>query len=390
VFEPAPQGTRKVVLATNIAETSLTIPGIRYVVDPGLVKARAFNPRSGVDTLAVQPVSQAQARQRAGRAGREAPGKVLRLYMESTFFGLPHATVPEIKRANLGSVVLQLKALGVQSPLDFPFVDAPPRDALVRSLELLYALEALDDDGTLTTLGTRMARFPLDPMAARAALYAADTGCADTTLAVLAMLSTDGAVFFAPRERRAEAAEAKKRFLSPEGDHSTLLKVFRDFAEQPARRRGQWARDNFVNVRSLGRAMDVHAQLMRVLAQEGPGGGAVTSGASEDTEPMRRALAAGYFLHAARLMPDKSFRVLNGGATVAVHPASALFHVSKPPAYVLFNQMVRTSKLYVRDACAIEPAWLAELAPRFFRSSGGHATATGAGGAAHHPNAGDN
>ena len=157
-------GSRKVILATNIAETSLTIVGVRYVVDSGLSKQRAFNPRSGVDTLAVAPISRAAARQRAGRAGREAPGKCFRLYTEESFHMLAHATRPEILRANLGGVVLQLKALGVGDVLEFPLLDPPPRAALLRSLELLYALGALDDSGALTPVGTSMARFPLEPM----------------------------------------------------------------------------------------------------------------------------------------------------------------------------------------------------------------------------------
>jgi ATP-dependent RNA helicase DHX8/PRP22 len=170
VFEPAPAGTRKVILATNIAETSLTIAGVRYVVDPGLAKQRAFNPRSGVDTLAIGPISGAAARQRAGRAGREAPGKCFRLYTEASFHALAPATRPEILRANLGGVVLQLKALGVSDVLAFPLLDPPPRAALLRSLELLYALGALDDAGALTRSGTAMARFPLEPMVRRNAL----------------------------------------------------------------------------------------------------------------------------------------------------------------------------------------------------------------------------
>ncbi len=164
VFEPAPAGMRKCVLATNIAETSLTLPGVRYVVDPGLAKQRSFNARSGVDTLAVAPISQAAARQRAGRAGREAPGVCYRLYTEDAFRGLAPVTKPEILRANLGGVVLQLKALGVADVLNFPLLDPPPRAALLRSLELLYALEALDDNGALTPQGQEMSRFPLEPM----------------------------------------------------------------------------------------------------------------------------------------------------------------------------------------------------------------------------------
>lgn len=150
VFDPAPQGTRKVILATNIAETSVTIPGIRYVVDSGFVKMRTFSARLGADCLEVVPISKAQARQRSGRAGREGPGKVYRLYTETAFESLEATTDAEIKRANLASVVLQLKAMGIKDVLSFDFIDPPSRGALLRAFELLYALEALDTKGNLT------------------------------------------------------------------------------------------------------------------------------------------------------------------------------------------------------------------------------------------------
>ena len=191
VFEPTPAGTRKIVLATNIAETSLTINGIRYVVDTGLTKQRVYHPRSGVDELVVAPIAVSQATQRAGRAGREGPGKCFRLYCEDVMQSLqPHAT-PELLRTNLGGVVLQLKAMGVDDILSFPFIDPPPRESLVRSLELLYALGALGDDGKLNSVGRKMSRFPLEPMAAKAILAGADEGCAEDVIAVVSMLTTD-------------------------------------------------------------------------------------------------------------------------------------------------------------------------------------------------------
>eukprot|EP00741_Cyanophora_paradoxa_P004375 tig00000796_g4246.t1 len=172
VFEPAPPGVRKVILATNIAETSITINGVRYVIDPGLSKARGYDPRIGLETLLVQPISRASAKQRAGRAGREAPGKCFRLYTEESYEGLEAATVPEIKRCSLASVALQLKSMGVE-PLSFDFMDPPPKEGLVRSLSLLLALGALDARGRLTQpLGKQMSAFPLDPQFAKAILAA--------------------------------------------------------------------------------------------------------------------------------------------------------------------------------------------------------------------------
>jgi HrpA-like RNA helicase len=207
VFEPTPPGSRKIVLATNIAETSLTINGIKYVVDCGLTKQRIYHPRSGVDELVVSPVAVSQAMQRAGRAGREGPGKCFRLYCESVLNSLEPHVKPELLRTNLGGVVLQLKAMGVDDVLSFPFIDAPPKEALVRSLELLFALGALGKDGKLTSVGKKMSRFPLEPMAAKAIIAAANEGCGEDTVAVLSMLTTDSV--FKQHERGAGGVREK-------------------------------------------------------------------------------------------------------------------------------------------------------------------------------------
>ena len=164
VFEPTPPGARKVVVATNVAETSLTIPGIYYVIDPGFSKQNAYDPRLGMDSLVVMPISQAQARQRAGRAGRTRPGKCFRLYTEKDFMKeLEEQTYPEILRSNLANTVLELVKLGIKDLVRFDYVDAPAPETLMRALELLNYLKALDDEGELTDLGGIMAEFPLDP-----------------------------------------------------------------------------------------------------------------------------------------------------------------------------------------------------------------------------------
>ena len=163
VFEPAPKHARKVILATNIAETSLTINGIKFVIDTGHVKQRVYNPRTGLDTLAVMPVSQAQAGQRTGRAGRESAGTCYRLYQELAFDGLPASTTPEILRGNLSTVVLQLLTMGVPDVLEFDYMDPPSRDSLVAALELLFDLDAIDKAMKLTDCGRLLAQFPLEP-----------------------------------------------------------------------------------------------------------------------------------------------------------------------------------------------------------------------------------
>ena len=190
IFEPAPPGCRKCVVATNIAEASLTIDGIYYVIDPGFCKQKAFNPKMGMDSLVVTPISQASARQRAGRAGRTGPGKCYRLYTEQAFRSemLP-SSIPEIQRTNLGAVVLQLKAMGINDLLGFDFMDPPPVQTMVGAMEALYALGSLDDEGLLTRLGRKMAEFPLEPQLAKMLIVSVDLGCTEEILTVVAMLS---------------------------------------------------------------------------------------------------------------------------------------------------------------------------------------------------------
>lgn len=209
IFDPAPAGTRKVVLATNIAETSITIDGVYYVIDPGFVKQNAYDPRLGMDSLVVTPISQAQARQRSGRAGRTGPGKCYRLYTEAAYRNemLPNP-IPDIQRQNLASTILSLKAMGINDLLNFDFMDPPPAQTLLTALEALYALSALDDEGLLTRLGRKMADFPMDPPLAKMLIGSVELGCSEEILSIVAMLSVQN-VFYRPKEKQAQA-DAKK------------------------------------------------------------------------------------------------------------------------------------------------------------------------------------
>eukprot|EP00198_Chlamydomonas_reinhardtii_P001306 XP_001690641.1 DEAH-box nuclear pre-mRNA splicing factor [Chlamydomonas reinhardtii] len=376
VFEPAPPGTRKAILATNIAETSITIPGVRYVIDTGHVKARDYNAKLGLESLAVVPVSQAQARQRSGRAGREGPGKAYRLYTEADFSQLAATTPPEITRCNLASVVLQLKAMGIDDVLGFDFMDPPPRTAILRSLELLFALGALDNSGKLTEeVGLRLSRLPVDPMFGRVLLAAAELGCGVEALAVVAMVSADN-VFHTPRQKEAEWRAARLKFLSREGDHLTLLNVFRGFMELPKSHKARtgWCSDNFINIRALRKAEDIYTQLVRFMGHPCPPGlGLPLATCGDETTPLRRALTAGLFPHAARLQPDGSYRVIATGRQVFLHPSSVL--LERKPDCLVFNELMHTTRTYARDATAIEARWLPELAPAFFAAKASAATA---------------
>lgn len=228
IFEPAPPGARKVVLATNIAETSLTIDGISYVVDPGFCKVKSYSPRKGTEVLLVQPISKASADQRAGRSGRTGPGKCFRLFTEHSYREeMADEAVPEIQRSNLASVVLSLKALGINDLVSFDFVDPPASEGLLRALEDLFALGALNSRGELTKTGRRMAELPLDPMLAKAIVASERYGCSEEVRTIASMLSAGNAVFYRPKDRALVADAARQRFnAGSAGDHVALLNVY--------------------------------------------------------------------------------------------------------------------------------------------------------------------
>ncbi|CAM8947648.1 unnamed protein product [Rhodiola kirilowii] len=308
VFKPAPNGIRKVILATNIAETSVTIPGIKYVIYPGMVKAKTYNAKTGAESLVIVQTSKAQALQRSrGRAGREGPGKCYRLYPESEFLKLPDSTVPEIKRCNLAKVILQLKALGVDDIIGFDFMEKPSRMAIVKSLEQLYLLGAITDEYKLSDpVGIQMARLPLDPMYSKALILANEFKCLDEMLVTVAMLSVES-IFYAPCDKLQESRASAKNFSDPEGDHITLINVFRsahDFLnksepesshEKTEKKLRKWCKDNFVDSRSLKHARDIHSQIQRQVQQMG----FCISSCGDDMMPFRKCLAASFFLNAA-------------------------------------------------------------------------------------------
>ncbi|XP_050237935.1 pre-mRNA-splicing factor ATP-dependent RNA helicase DEAH10 [Mercurialis annua] len=379
VFMPTPLGHRKVILATNIAETSVTIPGIKYVIDPGLVKARSYDPAKGMESLIVIPTSKAQALQRSGRAGREGPGKCFRLYPEREFEKLEDSTKPEIKRCNLSNVILQLKALGVDDIIGFDFMEKPSRAAIVKSLEHLFLLGALTDECKLSDpVGHQMSRLPLDPIYSKALILASQFNCLEEMLITVAMLSVES-IFYVSREKSEESKTAMKCFSSPDGDHVTLISVYRTADELWEKRkmelgneknfRGKgekvlkkWCKENFINNRSLRHARDIHSQIRGHVEQMG----LCISSCGDDMLQFRRCLAASFFLNAALKQPDGTYRALASGEVVQIHPFSVLFR-SKAEC-VIFNELVQTSKKYIRNVTRIDYLWLTELAPHFYAS----------------------
>ncbi|CAD0044220.1 unnamed protein product [Aureobasidium pullulans] len=345
IFEPAPVGTRKVVIATNIAETSITIDGIYFVVDPGFVKQTAYDARLGMDRLQVTPISQAQARQRAGRAGRTGPGKCFRLYTEAAYQSemLP-TTIPEIQRQNLANTILMLKAMGINDLLHFDFMDPPPTNTMLTALEELYALSALDDEGLLTRLGRRMADFPMEPALAKSTIMSVDLGCSDEMLSIVAMIS------------------AVQTFHDASGDHLTLLNVYN--AWKQSRMSDPWCFENFIQPRSMKRAEDVRKQLVQILDRHRLR--VVSCG--RDTTRVRQALCSGFFRNSARKDPQEGYKTLIEGTPVYMHPSSALNR--KAAEHVIYHSLVETTKEYMHNVTVIEPKWLVEAAPTFFKVAG--------------------
>lgn len=361
IFEPAPPGTRKCVIATNIAEASLTIDGIYYVVDPGFHKQNVYNAKLGMDSLVVVPISQDSARQRAGRAGRTGPGKCYRLYTEMAYKEemLP-TTIPELQRINLSPVVLQLKAMGVNNLLEFDFLDPPPAQTLIAAMEKLYALGALDDEGLMTRFGRKMAEFPLEPVLAKTLLTSVELGCAEEVVTVVSMLSVDSP-FYRPREKQAQADQKRARFLQPEGDHLTLLAVYE--AWKNSKYSNPWCYENFIQARSVRKAQDVRKQLLGIMDRYRMD----ISSCGRDYDKIRKSITSGFFMHAAKRDPQEGYKTLVEGQPVYIHPSSALFN--KNPEWLIYDELVLTTKEYMRNTMTIDPKWLVEFAPTYFKKA---------------------
>ncbi|KAL7922346.1 P-loop containing nucleoside triphosphate hydrolase protein [Trichoderma austrokoningii] len=367
IFEPAPPGSRKVIIATNIAETSITIDYVSYVIDPGFVKQKAYDPKLGMDSLIVSPISQAQANQRAGRAGRTGPGKCFRLYTESAYQSemLP-SPIPQIQRQNLCTTILVLKAMGINDLLRFDFMDPPAVNTTLTALEELYALGALDDEGFLTRLGRKMSDFPMEPSLAKVLIVSVDLGCSDEMLSIVAMLSLL-TVFYRPKEKQAQADQKKAKFHDPTGDHLTMLNVYNAWKQNSYST--PWCFENFIQARSMRRARDARTQMVKIMERYGHK--VVSCG--QDTDSIRRALCAGFFRNAARREEGadggpRCYKTLLSGTPVYVHPSSAM--LGKQAEWVVYHELVLTTREYMRWTTSIEPKWLVEAAPTFLKVAG--------------------
>lgn len=361
IFEPTPEGARKVVLATNIAETSLTIDGIKYVIDPGFCKMKSYNPRTGMESLLVTPISKASAMQRAGRSGRTGPGKCFRLYTAYSYHKeLEDNTVPEIQRTNLANVVLMLKSLGIHDLLHFDFMDPPPSEALIKALELLFALSALNSVGELTKVGRRMAEFPLDPMLSKMIVASDNYKCSDEIISIAAMLSVGNSIFYRPKDKQVHADNARMNFHTGNvGDHIALLKVYNSWKETNFST--QWCYENYIQVRSMKRARDIRDQLEGLLERVE----IEISSNFNDFDSIKKAITSGFFHHSARLQRSGAYRTIKNPQTVHIHPSSGLAQVL--PRWAIYHELVLTTKEYMRQVTELKPEWLVDIAPHYYQ-----------------------
>jgi len=359
VFPPAPEGTRKIIVATNIAETSLTIDGVVYVVDPGLFKQMLYNPRTHVESLLVSPISKASAQQRAGRAGRTRPGKCFRLYTLETFDKeLPESTYPEIIRSNLSAVVISLKKLGVDDIVHFDFMEPPSPESMMRALEMLHFLGAIDDEGDLTETGAKMADFPVDPHLSRTVIAGAERRCLSEVLAIIAMLSVPPP-FSRPRYAQKAADKAHKYFASGYGDHLSLLNAYQAYTS--ASSKAEFCRENYLSERNMKQAENVRRQLAGIARNAGLHD---EEGSEMLTLSIRKAFIEGFFMQCAHLdETGKHYLTVRDQQMVCIHPSSFLQH---KPEWVLYHETVVTDRCYMRNATAIPSEMLIEVSPQFY------------------------
>lgn len=365
VFNPSGSGMR-VVLATNVAETSLTVPGIRYVIDPGEARISRYSHRSRLQRLPIEPISQASANQRMGRCGRVAAGVCLRLYSEQDFLARPEFTDPEILRTNLGAVILRMLQLGLGKVSAFPFIDAPEPKMVRDGYKLLEELGAVSSKGRLTALGHKMAQLPIDPRLARMLLAAAETNCLAEVLVVVSAMSVQD-----PRERpsdkQAQSDQAHARFQHPQSDFLSWVQLWRYYEEQrQALSQSQLrklCKREYLSFLRMREWRDVHGQLTIACRQLGLKPRPELP-EEEHYESVHKALLSGLLSQVAQQDEGRIFNATRN-RKVQVFPGSGQYR--KPPKWLVAGEIVETSQVFARQCAAIEPQWLLRINPHLLK-----------------------
>ncbi|KAF4819437.1 putative ATP-dependent RNA helicase prh1 [Colletotrichum tropicale] len=367
-FQPVKGRTRKIVLATNIAETSVTVPGVRYVVDGGKAKVKQFRARLGMESLLAKPISKSSAIQRTGRAGREGPGKCFRLYTEGTFDTLEETDLPEILRIDVLGAVLTMKARGIDDILGFPLMDTPDIDAIERALVSLHLLGALADDGAITEAGRKMAGFPVSAPLGAVLLASAkpEFDCVLEAIDVISCITSGDDIFhqLQSEEQREEIEELRKELYRREGDILTYLTTMQQYAAENADRI-EWCKKRKVNIRNMKTALNIRKQLRSLCLKEGllseappPDPQPFTPLAPEQAEALLKCFLRGFVSKTAVLAPDASYVTSQGKHIVAIHPSSVL-HGQKREA-IMFLEHVFTQKNYAKKVSVIQANWIVE------------------------------
>ena len=371
VFETG--GAPRIVLATNVAETSLTVPGIRYVVDAGLARVKRYSYRSKVEQLQVEPISQAAANQRAGRCGRVAGGICIRLYDEADFAGRPRFTDPEILRSSLAGVILRMKALGLGLVESFPFLEPPPRKAIADGYALLGELGAVDEQNGLTAIGRELAQLPLDPRIGRMIVAARESGALAELLVLAAALSGQD-VRDRPQERALAADEKHKPFDDERSEFSGTLKLWQwieagrghgaahDAHKLSNRQQEQRLRDHFISPRRVREWRDIHSQLLTVVAEHGWH----LNKAPANYEQIHVALLAGLLGNIGCKADDDDWYLGARGIKFWRHPGANL--LKKPGRWLMAAELVETTRLFGRGLAAIEPAWIERVGAHLLKT----------------------
>ncbi|CAF1614124.1 unnamed protein product [Adineta ricciae] len=363
VFKQTSENIRKVIVSTNIGETSITIPGIRHVIDCGRVKTKIFNPQTGLEVLKVQHISQAQAWQRTGRAGRECPGTCYRMYTEEEFEQLPSTPIPELLRCNLATAALQILAMGITNISAFDFLSKPDEKSITAALRELTYLRAIqastDNTYELTNDGRKMACFPLDPKLSRCLLAASDLDCLEEMLKLVSIMSVD-TIFLTSSNLNEKMKMQRQKFTMNEGDHLTLLNVYKSFISN--KKNKEWCQANKINRRNLLRACAIRKQLRRICIELQLN----IKSCGTKYQLVRQALAQGLFMNVAEYFKENDYRTINDRHVVKIHPSSVLFGAK--PSLVVFTELIQTTKRFIRDITVVEPGWLIESNPDYFKT----------------------
>lgn len=360
VFQTSERGSRKVVISTNIAEASVTIDGIKFVIDCGFVKIRVHNPVTSLSSLVTQPISFSSAVQRAGRAGRTAPGVCYRLYTVDSLSQLSKSTAPEVTRVDLTTPILQLKGLGIDDLMKFEWVSPPPAENVLRALETLVAAGMLNrDDARLTEVGAKVAEVPVDIGVARMLWGSKEFKCGEEILTIAAMVAVQD-VFVIPDGAAGAMAELERRkFTAEEGDHLTLLNAYNAFIRYG--KSSKWCQTHALSFRAMSRAVSIRAQLKKYMTRFG----LPTESCEGDATRLRRCLVSGMWRNGAKWVADGTYRSVRGNVTLHVHPNSVMFTRKPRSGWVVFHEMEETKKTQIRVLTEIEPDWLLEYGHKY-------------------------